>query len=381
MAQDDYYKLLGVSKDASEDELKKAYRKKAVEFHPDKNPGNKEAEENFKKISEAYDVLKDPQKRAAYDRYGHNAFQGAGTGYAGGHDPFDIFNEVFGGGGGGMGGIFEEFFGGGRSSRARNAAQRGNDLRYDLEISLLEAAEGIEKEIQYRRSSTCNPCKGSGAESGTQTKPCKTCGGVGQVTASQGFFSVRQTCPSCRGQGRVIEHPCKQCNGQGRKAEVHKVKVKIPPGVDTGSQLRSSGAGDAGSKGGPNGDLYVLIQIKEHEFFEREEDDLFCTVPIRFTLAALGGDIEIPTLRGKAQLKIPAGTQAGTTFRLKGHGMPQVRHPSRVGDQLVHIEIEVPSKLTQEQREKLEAFAIACGDHGEGSKIASFLKKIKRSFQ
>ncbi len=379
MAQEDYYKLLGVSKDASEEELKKAYRKKALEFHPDKNPGNQEAEETFKKISEAYDVLKDPQKRAAYDRYGHNAFQGAGTGYAGGHDPFDIFNEVF--SGGGMGGIFEEFFGGRPGGRGKNRAQRGSDLRYDLEITLLEAAEGIEKEIQYRCANTCDACKGSGAEAGSQPKNCKTCGGLGQVTASQGFFSVRQTCPTCRGQGKVVENPCKPCQGQGRKAEVHKVKVKIPPGVDTGSQLRSSGGGDAGVNGGPHGDLYVLIHVKDHEFFDREEHDLFCTVPIRFTLAALGGDIEIPTLKGKAQLKIPAGTQAGTTFRLKGHGMPYLRNPGKVGDQLVHIEIEVPTKLSEEQREKLEAFAIACGDHGESSKISSFIKKIKRSFR
>ncbi len=379
MAQEDYYKLLGVSKDASAEELKKAYRKKALEFHPDKNPGNKEAEETFKKISEAYDVLKDPQKRAAYDRYGHNAFQGAGTGYAGGHDPFDIFNEVF--SGGGMGGIFEEFFGGRSGGRGKTRAQRGNDLQYDLEITLLEAAAGIEKEIQYRCANTCEACKGSGAEAGSQPKNCKTCGGVGQVTASQGFFSVRQTCPACRGQGKVVDKPCKPCQGQGRKGEIHKVKVKIPPGVDTGSQLRSSGGGDAGVNGGPHGDLYVQIHVKDHEFFDREEHDLLCTVPIRFTLAALGGDIEIPTLRGKAQLKIPPGTQAGTIFRLKGHGMPHLRNPGKIGDQLVHIEIEVPTKLSEEQREKLESFAIACGDHGENSKISSFIKKIKRSFR
>lgn len=379
MAQEDYYKLLGVSKDASEEELKKAYRKKALEFHPDKNPGNKEAEETFKKISEAYDVLKDPQKRAAYDRYGHTAFQGAGTGYAGGHDPFDIFNEVF--SGGGVGGIFEEFFGGRSGGRGKTRAQRGNDLQYELEITLLEAAEGIEKEIQYRCAHTCDACKGSGAEAGSQPKNCKTCGGAGQVTASQGFFSIRQTCPTCRGKGKVVENPCKPCQGQGRKQEIHKVKVKIPPGVDTGSQLRSTGGGDAGVNGGPHGDLYVLIHVKDHEFFDREEQDLLCTVPIRFTLAALGGDIEIPTLKAKAQLKIPAGTQAGTTFRLKGHGMPHLRNPARIGDQLVQIEIEVPTKLSQEQREKLEAFAIACGDHGESSKLSSFIKKIKRSFR
>lgn len=379
MAQEDYYELLGVAKGASEDELKKAYRKKAVQYHPDKNPGNKEAEEKFKKISEAYDVLKDPQKRAAYDRYGHKAFQGSGTGYAGGHDPFDIFNEVF--GGGGAGGIFEEFFGGSRHQRKKGTSARaGEDLRYDLEITLLEAATGVEKEIQYRRFTACTGCNGSGAQAGSSRKNCHTCGGVGQVTASQGFFSIRQTCPACKGQGSIIEQPCKECQGQGRKAETSKLKLSIPPGVDTGSQLRSTGAGAAGQNGGPAGDLYIVIHIKEHEFFEREGEDLFCTIPIRFTLAALGGDIEIPTLQGKAQLKIPAGTQSGTVFKLKGKGMPSLRSKHHVGDQLVRVEVEVPTKLTNEQREKLEAFAISCGDT-DSSSHSSFFKKIKRSFK
>lgn len=377
MAQEDYYKLLGVSRDVSPEELKKAYRKMAVKYHPDKNPGDKAAEEKFKEVSEAYEVLKDPKKRENYDRFGHAAFQqgrAPGGGGGGFHDPFDIFREVFSGGGGGGG--FEEFFGGGGG--AAGASRHGSDLRYDIEISLEEAASGTEKEIQYRHFISCDHCHASGAEPGSKKVTCTTCNGSGQVISSRGFFSVRQTCPTCRGSGVMIEKPCTKCGGEGRYKETTKLKVKIPAGVDTGSKLRSSRGGEAGIQGGEAGDLYIVIHIKEHEIFEREGEDLYCTVPIKFTLASLGGTIDIPTLSGKVALKIPPGTQTGTTFRVKGQGMPALRG-GRKGDQLVHVEVEVPKKLSSEQRTALEAFAVACGDaeHPVGD---SFFEKAKRFF-
>lgn len=380
MAKKDYYETLGVSRNVTAEELKKAYRKLAVKYHPDKNPGNKEAEETFKEISEAYDVLKDPQKRAAYDRYGHGAFQG--TSNPGGHDPFDIFREVFGGSmGGGMGGIFEEFFGGGggMGGQTTTRAQRGSDLRYDMEITLEEAAKGVEKEIQYKKADTCAHCRGDGSEPGSSKKTCGTCGGAGQVMTSRGFFSVRQTCPTCQGAGTTFENPCKHCSGEGRVLKTSTIKIRIPEGVDTGSKLRSAGGGEAGIQGGPQGDLYVVLHVKDHPVFERHADDLFCVAPISFTLAALGGSIEVPTLTGKASLKIPSGTPSGTVFRLKGHGMPNLRS-HRKGDQLVKIEIEVPKKLTSLQKEKLEAFAIACGE-GDEKEDKNFFQKIKKSFE
>ena len=380
MAKDDYYDLLGVSRDVSAEELKKAYRKMAVKFHPDKNPGDKEAEEKFKKISEAYEVLKDPEKRAAYDRYGHAAFQGAGAGAGGGgggfHDPFDIFREVFSGGGGG--GIFEEFFGGG-GGRQNGGPQRGADLRYDLEISLSEAASGVEREISYRRPAPCDKCDGSGAEPGSKRSRCGTCGGSGQVTSARGFFSIRQTCPTCHGAGMRLENPCKKCHGDGRSTVTSKIKIRIPAGVDNGSKLRSTGNGEAGAMGGPAGDLYVVIHVKEHEVFERHGDDLFCEIPIKFTLAALGGSIEVPTLSGKATLKIPEGTQSGTTFRLRGKGMPNLRGGG-YGDQLIRVHVEVPTSLNSEQRKKLEDYAIACGDNDEPVG-KGFFEKAKKIFE
>lgn len=380
MAKEDYYELLGVSRGVSADELKKAYRKMAVKYHPDKNPGDDEAEAHFKKVSEAYEVLKDPEKRAAYDRYGHAAFQGAGAGAgdgAGGfHDPFDIFREVFSGGsGGGAGGIFEEFFGGGGGGGA--GPQRGADLRYDLEITLAEAATGIEREISFRRPVTCDRCQGEGAEPGSRKVRCSTCGGRGQVTTARGFFSVRQTCPTCSGMGVQIENPCNKCRGEGRVAETSTVKIRIPAGVDNGSKLRSAGNGEAGLMGAPAGDLYVVIHVKEHEVFERHGNDLFSEIPIKFTLATLGGTIEVRTLTGKGTLKIPAGTQSGTTFRLRGKGMPNLRGGG-YGDQLVRVHVEVPTSLNSEQRAKLEEFAIACGDTREpgGKGLFGKAKKI-----
>ncbi|MGF1450789.1 MAG: molecular chaperone DnaJ [Opitutales bacterium] len=381
MAKRDYYEVLGVSRDVGEADLKKAYRKLAVKYHPDKNPGDAKAEEKFKEVSEAYDVLKDPDKRSAYDRFGHAAFEGGGGsprggagGYGGFHDPMDIFREVFGGGGGGGGGIFEEFFGGG----GRGGPARGDDLRYDMEISLEEAAKGTDKEISYRRQKPCGRCDGNGAEPGSNKRTCPTCGGQGRVIRSQGFFEMRQTCPSCGGAGQTIDSPCSTCGGSGRQLETTKLKVKVPPGVDTGSKLRSVGNGEAGMAGGTPGDLFIVLHVKDHEIFERQDKNLFCLIPIKFTVAALGGAIEVPTLDGRANLKIPAGTQSGTTFRLRGKGMPDLRG-GPPGDQLVRVEIEVPKKLSGKQRESLEHFAEACGD-ADNPVAESFFEKAKKWF-
>lgn len=379
MAQEDYYELLGVARDVSEEDLKKAYRKKAVQYHPDRNPGDKEAEEMFKKVSAAYDILKDPEKRAAYDRYGHAAFDPASGMRGGGRasqaqDPFDIFREVFGGGGGGGGSIFEEFFGGGGGGNGRGA-----DLRYDLEISLEEAAAGVEREISFRKPTACSRCNGSGAEPGSKRVRCPTCSGAGQVTSQRGYFTFRQACPSCRGAGAVVERACTTCGGEGRVNETTKIKVRIPPGVDSGSKLRSQGNGEAGPQGKQAGDLYIVITVRDHDIFERHGDDLVCEIPIKFTLAALGGKIQVPTLSGKAELKIPAGTQSGTVFRLKGRGIPSLRGSGN-GDQMVRVEIEVPTSLNSDQKRKLEEFAIACGD-AEHPVSEGFFKKAKRFFE
>jgi molecular chaperone DnaJ len=374
MAQADLYETLGVSRDASADELKKAYRKLAVKYHPDKNPDDKAAEAKFKEISSAYDNLKDPDKRAAYDRYGHAAFQGGG---GGGHDPFDMFREAFGGRGGG--GIFDEFFGGGGGGQSAGGAARGSDLRYDLEISLEEAVKGCEKEIRYRRPAECKKCHGEGAEPGSKKVTCPTCGGAGQVSSNRGFISFRQVCPSCQGAGQTIEKPCKNCHGEGREMETSTVKVRIPGGVATGSKLRSAGKGEAGQMGGQAGDLYIIIHVKEHELFERHDHDLFCEVPIKFTLAALGGAINVPTLFGKGSLKIPTGTQTGTTFRLRGQGVPHLRG-NRKGDLLIRVQIEVPTKLSSEQKKKLEDYAESCGDPANPMG-ESFVEKAKKFFR
>jgi len=386
MAEENYYTLLGVEKGVTEEELKKAYRKKAVQFHPDKNPGNKEAEEMFKKVSEAYEVLKDPQKRAAYDQYGHRAFtqqggagpRGPGGGGGGGfHDPFDIFREVFGqqGGGGGGGGIFDQMFGGGGGGSDRD----GSDLRYDLEITLEEAANGIEKEISFRRLHACERCDGSGAEPGSKKVTCPTCRGAGQIRRSGGIITFAQACPTCGGAGQKIEKACTGCRGEGRVPKAAKVNVRIPPGVDTGTRLRSSGNGESGLAGGQSGDLYIVLSVKAHELFERQDDDLFCEIPIKFTLATLGGSLEVPTLFGKATVKVPAGTQSGTTFRLRGKGMPSLRQRGAQGDQLVRVQVEVPTKLSSEQEKLLKEFARVSGgaDHPTG---AGWFEKAKKFF-
>lgn len=382
----DYYEVLGVSRDVSADDLKKAYRKLAVKYHPDKNPGDKAAEDKFKEVGEAYEVLSDEQKRAAYDRYGHQAFAGgmggpAASGAGGFHDPFDIFREVFGGGGGG-GGIFESFFGGGGGGgrQRRDGPQRGSDLRYGMEITLEEAAHGCEREIEYERQSSCKKCQGSGSASGAGKKTCGTCGGAGQVIASRGFFQIQQACPDCQGSGEVVSDPCRACAGTGRAKERTKVRVKVPAGIEDGSRLRSSGNGDHGAKGGPAGDLYIVIHVRQHEVFEREGDDLHCQMPLSFTAAALGGEVTVPTLEGKANLKIPAGTQNGTTFRLRGKGVKTLGE-DRHGDLYVHVQIAVPTKLSAEQRGHLEAFAKTFGETHSSSMEESFFEKAKKFFR
>lgn len=375
MAKRDYYEILGVEKTAAAEEIKKAYRKQAVKYHPDKNAGDKTAEEQFKELGEAYEVLADPQKRAAYDQYGHAAFdrRAGGFGRAGGfHDPYDIFREVFGGGS-----IFEDLFGGSRTDPTQ--PERGDDLRYDLEITFEEAAHGCEREISLTKADRCDVCHGSGAESGSKTKICPTCGGRGQVISSRGIFSIAQTCPHCQGAGRMIEKPCRACRGSGRREQTSSLRLRIPAGVDTGSRLRSVGNGEAGLRGGPSGDLYVVLHVRPHLIFQRDGDDLLCEVPVSFVQAALGAEIEVPTLDGKTSIKIPAGTQPGAMFRLKGRGIKNIQGYGH-GDQHVRINVEVPSHLSAAQRAKLQEFAALCNGE-ESPLIQSFFEKAKNLFQ
>jgi molecular chaperone DnaJ len=377
MSKRDYYAILTVERSASAEEIRKSYRKLAVQFHPDKNPGDKTAEDKFKELGEAYEVLSDPQKRAAYDHYGHAAFdRRAGGGFsrtAGGfHDPFDIFREVFGGGN-----IFDDLFGGGRSDPTQ--PQRGDDLRYDMEITFEEAAHGCEKEISVTKPERCEVCHGSGAEAGSETRTCPACGGRGQIITARGIFSIAQTCPQCQGAGRVTEKPCKACRGIGRRDRPSKIKLRIPAGVDSGSRLRSSGNGEAGLRGGPSGDLYVVLHVKPHEIFQRDGDDLLCEVPVGFVQAALGAEIDVPTLSGKSAIRIPPGTQPGTMFRLKGKGIKNVQGYGH-GDLHVRINVEVPTHLSAAQKAKLQEFAGLC-DGRENPISKSFFEKAKDLFQ
>ena len=371
----DFYEVLGVNRDASDDELKKAYRKLAMKFHPDRNPDNPKAEEQFKEAKEAYEVLSDGQKRAAYDQYGHAGVDpqsgmggggfGGGAGFA---DAFsDIFGDIFGGRGGG---------GGGRSN-----VYRGADLRYNLEITLEEAARGTETKIRIPTMEECETCDGTGAKKGTEVKTCPTCNGHGQVRMQQGFFSIQQTCPKCHGTGKYVPTPCPDCHGAGRTKKHKTLSVKIPAGIDEGDRIRLSGEGEHGVNGGPSGDLYVQVHIKEHSVFQRDHDDLHCEMPISISVAALGGEIEIPTLDGIARLKIPAETQSGKVFRLRGKGIKGIRSIGH-GDLLCHVVVETPVKLTARQKELLEEFeAISQGDAGtHNPKAQSWMDKVKDFF-
>lgn len=381
MTKRDCYEVLGVPREADEEAIKKAYRKLAVKFHPDKNPGDKAAEESFKELGHAYEVLSDPQKRAAYDQYGHAAFDArarAGRGGAGGfgggfHDPFEVFREVFGGGGG----IFDEFFGGQRHDPTQ--PQRGEDLRYDLEITFEEAAKGCDREISVSKPERCEACAGSGVEAGSRTRSCPTCQGRGQVISSRGIFSIAQTCPQCQGAGRVVDKPCQPCRGAGRREKASKIKLRIPAGVDTGARLRSSGNGASGLRGGPPGDLYVVLHAKPHEIFEREGDDLLCEVPVSIVQATLGADVEVPTLDGKALIQVPAGTQPGSVFRLTGKGVKNLQGYGH-GDLHVRITLEVPTHLTAAQKAKLQEFAELC-DENVHPISKGFFEKAKNLFR
>jgi molecular chaperone DnaJ len=379
MAKRDYYEVLGVARDATEEDIKKAYRKLALKYHPDKNQGDKAAEEKFKELGEAYEALSDPQKRAAYDQYGHAAFdprtRGAGRAYGGFHDPFEIFREVFGGMGGGS--IFDEFFGTG--PRDPTGPERGSDLRYDMELTFEEAAFGVEKEISVTKLDACESCQGTGRTAESKVRVCPTCGGRGQVLRSGGIFSIAQTCPRCEGAGRTIENPCRTCRGAGRRERTSKIKIRVPAGVDTGARLRSPGHGEAGVRGGPSGDLYVVVHVKPHDIFQRDGDDLYCEVPVSFVQAALGAEIEVPTLNGPGQLHVPAGTQPGTVFALRGKGIKNVQGYGH-GDLHVRVNVEVPARLNAAQKAKLQEFAALC-DKSVNPISESFFEKAKKLFK
>ena len=377
MAKRDFYEILGVARNAGDLELKSAYRRLAKDFHPDRNAGDKDAERKFKEVNEAYEALKDPQKRAAYDQFGHAAFEG-GRGGAQGFGPdfassmSDIFDDLFG-----------EFMGGRRGAgpqRARGGKERGADLRYNLEITLAEAYSGKTAQVRVPASVTCETCDGSGAKAGTKPKTCATCGGNGKVRASQGFFTIERTCPACHGRGETIDDPCPTCQGAGRLVKERTLSVNIPSGVEDGTRIRLAGEGEAGLRGGPAGDLYIFLAIKPHEFFQRDGADVFCKVPISMTTAALGGQIEVPTLEGTStRVKVPDGTESGKQFRLKGKGMPVLR--SKVtGDMYIQVDVETPKNLTRKQRELLEEFEKL--SHKETSPESSgFFTRVKDFFE
>ena len=371
MSKRDYYEVLGVAQNADEKEIKKAYRRIAMKFHPDRNSDDPKADDKFKEATEAYEVLTNAEKRAAYDRFGHAGVDGsAGAGGFSGGGFSDIFGDVFG-----------DIFGGGGGGRSRAGPQRGSDLRYTLDISLEDAVFGKTVEIKVPTLQSCNVCDGSGAKPGTSVKTCSTCGGAGQVRMQQGFFQVQQTCPSCRGQGKVVSDPCTSCRGQGRVERSKILSVKVPPGVDTGDLIRLSGEGEAGPSGGPNGDLFVEMSVRKHAIFERDGKDLHCDAPITFSDAALGGELEVPTLEGRVKLKIPEGTQTGKLFRLRGKGVKPVRGGS-VGDLLCRVVVETPVQLTKQQRELLQQFQESLTEGGtrQSPKQTSWFEGVKSFF-
>ncbi|HUH77561.1 MAG TPA: molecular chaperone DnaJ [Devosia sp.] len=376
MSKRDFYDVLGVNKAADEAALKSAYRKLAMQHHPDRNPGNAESEARFKEISEAYDTLKDGQKRAAYDRFGHAAFENGGRGNGAGFGPdfnssmSDIFEDIFG-----------DFMGGGGGRRGGGGASklRGSDLRYNLEISLEESFEGRTVEIDVPTLVGCDTCEGSGAKPGTGTHTCRQCNGHGKVRAAQGFFTIERTCPVCQGRGQMMDQPCTDCSGQGRRQENRKLSVDIPKGIEDGTRIRLANEGEAGVRGGPAGDLYIFISIRPHELFQRDGADLYARIPISMTTAALGGDFEVPTLdNARAKVKVPAGTQPGQRVRLKGKGMPVLRSKD-VGDLYVQLDIETPQNLSRKQRELLEEFARHETDETSPTS-GGFFAKLKKMF-
>ena len=373
MAKRDFYETLGVAKNASEDEIKKAYRKLAMKYHPDRNPDSKDAEEKFKEVKEAYEMLTNPEKREAYDRYGHAGVDpnmgGGGGGFGGGFG--DAFGDIFG-----------DIFGGGRGRGSGPQVYRGADLRYNLEITLEQAAHGFDTTIRVPSWDKCDTCHGTGAKPGTSPVTCSTCGGHGQVRMQQGFFSIQQTCPKCHGTGKIITDPCSPCGGAGRIKRNKTLEVKIPVGIDSGMRIRSSGNGEPGTNGGPSGDLYVEIHIKPHPVFQREGDDLHCEMPISFAKAALGGEIEVPTLSGKVAFTIPEGTQSGKTFRLKGKGIKGVRS-GFAGDLFCHVAVETPVKLTERQKELLREFEKSTTEGGakHSPQTKTWRDKVKDFFE
>ncbi|PVZ71989.1 molecular chaperone DnaJ [Pelagibaculum spongiae] len=373
MSKRDFYEVLGVDKSTSDADLKKAYRRLAMKYHPDRNPDDASSEERFKEVKEAYEILSDKQKRSAYDQYGHAGVDpqmggGHGGGY-GGAGFGDVFGDVFG----------DIFGGGGRGGRSQT--QRGSNLRYNLNLTLEEAVHGCNKKIRIPTLVACEPCNGTGSKKGSSPKACGTCGGHGQVRMQQGFFSVQQTCPACHGQGQVISDPCNSCHGQGRKEDSRVLQVKVPAGVDTGDRIRLAGEGEAGVGGAPAGDLFVQVNVKEHDIFAREESDLYCEVPISFVTAALGGELEVPTLNGRVKLKIPGETQSGRMFRLRGKGVKGVRG-GPVGDLMCRVAVETPVSLTTKQKELLQEFNDSMGGkhHKHSPKSKNWFDGVKKFF-